>query len=329
MIGGSGPPARRKAGRPGVFAAGVALVAALAAPLLGCSRDPGKRTDAQVVVAEVDGTPIVLSDVKSEILSMRGYTPSLEAKGPTRAEVSEAMRLLIDRAIVLREGERRGVTVSGAELDAEVMRIREDFPPGGLEKALLQVGLDTDAWREQLRRSLRYRKSAGTIADSLATVTPQEVEAAFRKGGRPGPRPERIRVRQFLFGSVESAGSARKMLAKGGAVPGSVDSLATGVDLGFFSREELPPELPQELFRLKEGGVSEPVLREGSVSLFQVTKREPAQTQTLQTEEARIREALLVPRREAAFREWLSQALAKASLKVRAELLDRLSEGKS
>jgi len=267
--------------------------------------------------------------VKSEILSLRGYAPSLEAKRPTRAEVSEAMRLLVDRAIVLREGERRGVTLSAAALEVEVMRIREDFPPGGLEKALLQVGLDTDAWREQLRRSLLYRKSAETIADSLVTVTPQEVEAAFRKEGKPGTRPERIRVRQYLFGSVEDAGSARETLAKGGAIDRNGDSVAAGVDLGFFSREELPPELPQELFRLKEGGVSEPVLREGTVSLFQVTRREPAHAQTLQTEETRIREAILVPRREAAFREWLSGVLAKSSVKVRAELLEKLTAGKS
>jgi len=280
-------------------------------------------------VAEVDGTLIVLSDVKSEILSLRGYTPSLEAKGPTRGEVSDAMRLLIDRAVVLREGERRGVTVSDAELEAEVMRIRQDFPPGGLEKALLQVGVDTKAWREQLRRSQLYRKSAEAIADSLATVTPQEVEAVFRKERKPGIRPERIRVRQYLFGSLESARSARETLAKGEVPDGNGDSFAAGVDLGFFSREDLPPELPQELFRLKEGGVSEPVARADSVSLFQVTKRDPARVPTLQTEEARIRESILVPRREAALRKWLSGTLAKSNVKVRAELLDKLTGGTS
>ena len=82
----------------------IALVAAAAALCSGCARGPGKQTDAEVVVAGVDGAPIVLSDVKGEILSLRGYTPSLEAKGATRAEVSEAMRLLVERAIVLRQG---------------------------------------------------------------------------------------------------------------------------------------------------------------------------------------------------------------------------------
>jgi parvulin-like peptidyl-prolyl isomerase len=281
------------------------------------------------VVAEVDGTPVVLSDVKREILAMRGYAPSLEAKGPTRTEVSEAMRLLIERTIVLREGERRGVTVSDATLEEEMMRIRGDFPPGGLEKALLQVGVDTATWREQLRRSLLYRKSAEAIAASLATVTPQEVQAAFGKRGKPGTRPERIRVRQYLFDSAELASAARETLARGGAPDGNGDAAAPGVDLGFFSREELPPELPADLFRLMKGEVSDPVSRDGAVSLFQVTEREAGGPQTFSAEEARIREEILVPRREEAFRRWLSEAAARSSVKVRAELLEKLAEGKT
>jgi foldase protein PrsA len=309
------------------IAAGVALVAALAALLWGCSRGPEKKSDAEVVVAEVDGTLIVLSEVKREILSMRGYTPSLEARGPSRAEVSEAMRLLIERAIVLREGERRGVTVTDASLEEEMMRIRGDFPPGGLEKALLQVGMDTAMWREQLRRSLLYRSSAEAIAASLVTVTPLEVQAAFRRKGKPGNRPERIRVRQYLFDSPELASSARDALARGGSPDAGGDLSAAGVDLGFFSREELPPELPADLFRLMKGEVSDPVPGEGSVSLFQVTEREAPGPKTLETEEARIREEILVPRREEAFRQWLSGATARSSVRVRAELLEKLAGG--
>jgi len=48
-----------------------------------------------------------------------------------------------------------------------------------------------------------------------------------------------------------------------------------------------------------------------------------------EAEEARIREELLVPRREEAFRRWLSEATAQSSVKVRAELLEKLAEGKT
>lgn len=307
----------------------VALAAAAAALLWACSPAPSSRSDADVVVAEVDGAPVVLKDVKNEILSMRGYTPSLEARGPSRGEVAEAVRRAIERAVVLREGRRRGVTLPAGALEEEVMRFRADFPPGGLEKALLQAGMDPDAWRELLRRSLLYRRSAAAIAAAGATVTPQEVEAAFRKEANPAIAPERIRVRQYLFDSAERAAEARGKLQSGRPAGGDAgDPSAGGVDLGFFRRDELPPELPAGVFDLPEGGLSEPVPGEGVTSLFQVTAREAVRARTLRSEEARIRESILAPRREAAFRGWLAQATAGAKVKMRAELLQNLVEGK-
>jgi len=295
--------------------------------LWACSPAPSNRSDAEVVVAEVDGAPVVLKDVKNEILSMRGYTPSLEARGPSRGEVSEAVRRAIERTVVLREGRRRGVTLPAGFLEEEVMRFRADFPPGGLEKALLQAGMEPDAWREQLRNSLLYRRSADAIAAAGATVTPQEVEAAFRK--ERSPVPERVRVRQYLFDSAERAAVAREKLQAGRLVGGVAgDPSVEGVDLGFFRRDELPPEIPAGVFDLPEGGVSEPVPGEDVTSLFQVTRREAAGEQTLGSEEARIRESILAARKEAAFRRWLAKATAGVKVKVHAELLQKLVEEK-
>jgi len=307
----------------------VARFALIAALLWGCSPAPSNRPDADVVVAEVDGAFVVLRDVKNEILSMRGYTPSLEARGPSRGEVSQALRRAIERTVVLREGQRRGVTLPAGSLEEEVMRFRADFPPGGLEKALLQAGMEPNAWREQLRRSLLYRRSADAIAAAGAMVTPQEVEAEFRKERIPATVPERIRVRQYLFDSAEHAAVAREKLLTGRVVDGDAgDSSAEGVDLGSFRRDELPPEIPGGVFDLPEGGVSEPVPGDGVTSLFRVTRREAAGTQTLASEEERIRESILAPRREAAFRRWLAEATTEAKVKVNAELLQKLIEEK-
>lgn len=306
-----------------------ALFAGIAALLWACTPEPSKRSDGQVVVAEVDAAPIRLRDVQNEILSMRGYTPSLEARGPSRGEVSEAVRRLVERTLVLREGERRGITLPAGALEEEVMRFRSDFPPGGLEKALLQAGMEPDTWREQLRRSLLYRRAADAIAASGASVAPREVEESFRKERRRGTVPERIRVRQYLFDTAEQASAAREKLRESPpAAAGAGDPSTEGVDLGSFSREEMPPEIPAELFALPEGEISGPVPGEGVVSLFRVTRREPARAQTLQSEEARIRESILAPRREAAFARWLAGATAAAKVKVHAELLQKLLEEK-
>src|SRR5512134_3539479 len=130
----------------------MASAAALAALLLSCTRDPAPRSDADFAVAEVNGTRITLKDLKNEIAARRGLTASVSAGSAGRVEAQDALRVLIDRAVVLSEGERLGVSVTDSEVEKEVDRFRSDFPPGGLEKALRQAGLDMEAWRAGLAR---------------------------------------------------------------------------------------------------------------------------------------------------------------------------------
>ncbi|MEW6721253.1 MAG: hypothetical protein AB1346_12450, partial [Thermodesulfobacteriota bacterium] len=145
---------------PAAWAAALAVLAAVAG---SCAREAPGRSDAEIVVAEVDNVSVSLRDVKAEILSARGYSPALEERGADRAEVSEAIRALVERNVVLREGARRGITVPFAALEEEVTRYRADFPEGGLEKALVQVGMSAQEWRERVRGSLLYRRSADAI----------------------------------------------------------------------------------------------------------------------------------------------------------------------
>ncbi|MBI5577426.1 MAG: peptidyl-prolyl cis-trans isomerase [Deltaproteobacteria bacterium] len=320
----------------------MALAAALAALLISCSRDPAPRSDADVVVAQVDGAPISLKDLKNEIAAQRGLAPaadsggaapSISTKSAGRREAQEALRLLIERSVVLAEGERLGIAVSGAEVEKEVERFRADFPPGGLEKAIIQTGRDMESWRRELARSLLYRKSAAAIADSRASVTREEVEQVFRRREREFSRPERIRVRQFLFDSEENARTARGKILEGEGPDKVVERFSSGdvrptaADLGEVTREDLPEEIAAELFSLNEGGVSGIVPREGSYSLFVVVRKEPAHALSLAAAAPEIREGLLRSRREDAFRSWLRAKVGKADIRVQETLLDRMTEG--
>jgi len=307
--------------------------AALAALVLSCTREPAPRSDAAVAVAEVNGARITLKDLKNEIAARRGLTPSISARSASRGEVQEALRILIERAVVLSEGERLGVSVTGSEVEEEIERFRSDFPPGGLEKALHQAGMDMDGWRAELARSLLHRKAAGAIADSRVTVSREEVESVFRQRARQPFRPERIRVRQFLFPSEESARGARKRIQEG-EPPEEIlrrvsagDMRPTVAELGEVTREDLPPEIAAELFTLKEGGVSGIVPREESYSLFQVVRKEPAGTLTLAAAAPEIREELRRARREEAFRSWLTAQVGKSDIRVQEAILDQLAGG--
>lgn len=311
----------------------MALAAALAALIFSCSREPAPRPDADVVVAEVNGARISLKDLKNEIAARRGLSPSVSTKSAGRGEVQDALRILIERAVVVSEGERLGVSVSGSEVEKEIERFRSDFPPGGLEKALLQAGMDMETWRAGLARSLLFRKTAAAIADSRASVSKEEVDDVFRRRAKQLSLPERVRVSQFLFDSEESALSARKRIEEGESPGKVVERFSTGeirptsADLGDVSREDLPTELAAELFSLKEGGVSGVVPRDRGFSLFVVVRKEPAHTLSLADAAPEIREELLRGRREEAFRSWLRAQVGKADIRVQEALVDQMAGG--
>jgi len=306
--------------------------AAAACLVFACAAKPEPPVDPDVVVATVNGARISLKDLKTGIARIRGIALAVEVRDGTRTEVSRALRHLIERAVVLQEGERLGVEVTPAEVEEEVRRYRADFPPGGLEKALLQGGIDAEEWREDLRQSILYRKSVEAIARPLAEVAEQEVEKVYRETYGKKTRPDRIRVRQFLFDSPEAAAGARKELAEGVSPDSLVkrSSPAEGapldIDLGFLAREELPEEVAEELFGLPAGGVSGVIRRDGTYSIFLVVRKSPSGPYSYAEKAPELRRNLLGQRREEAFRTWLDAEVGKAHVKVQEEIVARLME---
>jgi len=306
-----------------------ALLATATVLLLACSREPARSNDAELVVARANGAPITLRDLKEEMASLQGLSYAAAARG-TASEVSEALRRLLERALVVQEGRRLGVTVSESEMEQELRGYRSDFPPGGVEKILLQQGIGMGEWRERMRQSLLYRKSADAIVDRRAEVSEDEVRKAYRKrAAEPGP-PERVRVRQLIFDSEAQARGARRRMQAGSPLEKTVLREMEGepapeiVDLGDLSRDDLPGEIAEELFRLPPGGVSGVVARDRSYSLFQVVGRRNLRKGSYSEEAPRIREALLREKREEALRAWVGEAMKKADIRVQEQLLDQI-----
>jgi parvulin-like peptidyl-prolyl isomerase len=312
----------------------LAAACVVVAGFVSCAKSPAPPADSDIVVATVNGAPINLKELKIEIARIRGVAPSAASPSGTRSEVSRALRQLVERAVVLQEGERIGVTVSGTEVEEEVRRYRADFPPGGMEKALLQEGIDAEEWREDLRRTIRYRKSVEAIAGPLAGVTEEEVQKGYRETFGMATRPERIQVRQLLFDSPEKAVQARERIVQGTSPDDVAKRFSTGetapldVDLGLLTRQELPEEVAAELFGLPVGGVSRVIRRDKTVSLFFIVRKSPPGAFSYAEKEPEIRRELLSRHREEAFRKWLEAQVGKADVRVEEKILAGLSEGR-
>lgn len=310
----------------------IAFLASAAILLLACAREPAKTTDADLVVAQVNGTRITLRELKEEMAALQGLSLSAAATG-TAAEVSGALQRLLERALVIQEGRRLGVTISESEVEEEVRKYRSDFPPGGLEKVLLQQGIGMEEWRAKMRRSLLYRKSTEAIADRFAEATGEEVREAGQRGTSRYGHPEQVRVRQLIFDSRKRALRARRRIVAGDS-PDEVVLPAAGeepapavVDLGYLSRDDLPREISGELFGLPDGGISGVVQRDKSYSLFLVVETRKALEGSFEEAAPRMREDRFQGMREEKFRGWLEEAMTKADVRVQERILDQIAEG--
>ncbi|WP_324716362.1 peptidylprolyl isomerase [Carboxydochorda subterranea] len=274
----------------GLFAAGYFTYATLAAP--------GKD-----VVARVNGDPITREQLTSELERQAG---------------SSILQQMIGRRLVLQEMSRRGVQVGKAEIDAEMGRIRDQFPSAqAYEDALKRYGVTEEELRQEVELNLGVR-ALGRLGVSVSDA---EVRQYFDANKESLGQPEQVRVRHILVGTRKEADDLLKQLKSGAAFDQlarehSLDqaSAAEGGDLGFISRGATVEPFETVAFKLKKGEYAIAQTPYG-FHVLQVTDRREAKPAQFEQVKDEIRERLLEQKARTP-EEILGELTQKASIEV-------------
>lgn len=228
---------------------------------------------------------------------------------------------LIDRELSLAEARRRGITVTPAELAAALDDHRRDYPVGGFEALLKERGLTLEAWQAELSENLTLDKLTDQLVGEQGRIGEMEIDAYYAAHRADFDRPAQVRVRQIVTADASSGERILAQLRKGEpfAELAKRESLspeaANGGDLGFFGRDEMPPEF-DVVFTLPVGKLSPLVKSEYGYHLFLVEEKRPAARLSRQEATREIRTRLEAERREAVYREWLQALRGKATVEV-------------
>jgi len=272
--------------------------------------------------AEVDGHPIPTAELEAEVRSFTQQfgqlPPALEQALPrVRRGILER---LVDRELMFREAQRRGLAPTPADVDAALAAARQGLEARELAAALAGEGRDEAAWRETVERDLAVERLQKAI-EAGASVTEEEVT---RRLGELRPDlsvPEEVRASQLLVRTEEEAAAARRRILAGAPFDEVAREVSIspdaerGGDLGWFPRGQMPPEFDEIVFALPVGKVSEVASTAFGFQLFLVTGRRPARERDEAEVRAQVREDLLAERREAAFRAWLEEARRRARIR--------------
>lgn len=170
-----------------------------------------------------------------------------------------------------------------------------DQTPPEVTAALLRVFLEEElvlaAGGDSDDRILPVAVRSGRARDLLATLCPppplptiRETEEYLRAQGKPQEEGERIRLRQLILSDLPTARNVRQRLLRGESFEALSSSLSrapnaeTGGMLGWFERDQLPPEFEAAVFGLRSGQFSQPVASNAGWHVFHVMERENAST---------------------------------------------------
>ncbi len=235
--------------------------------------------DPQFVVAEVDGEPIRLKEVKRVFegtrrrFGGRGMVSNPQVLGRIRDMTIERM---ISTQLITKASHDAGITVTDKEADEKLASIVEQS--GGDREKLVEhlknAGITFDEFKLQVREDLARSKFIDSILEKQK-IDDKELKAEYEK--RKGELGK-VRASHILLKTNAAEGSdedkkkkaeIEKILAdvRGGKI--KFDEAAKkysegptkvkGGDLGFFEADKMVPPFSKAAFALKVDEISEPV----------------------------------------------------------------------
>lgn len=157
----------------------IILLIILVTMLLAQSAVAGSPVPATGTAALVNGVVITTADVRFELeRSLRLQKKTVEELTPSALarQRKEALSRLVGRELLYQESRRRGIIIAPAAVEAELIRLRRQYPAKQeYSTSLAIVGLSETAIRSQIERGLAIQRCLEAEISSGATVTERDV----------------------------------------------------------------------------------------------------------------------------------------------------------
>lgn len=274
---------------------------------LGASAEENKASAPAAEAQLPDPVAIVEGEKISRADLQEAFNNALAASGMNPDEIEPAQKMagyrdILDELIVDKLVSRKAssVEIKDADLEAEVGRVKGQFPNEEAFKAEMQKAGETESsFRDTIKRMMQQRKWMEEKVGDKASVPEAEVKKFYDDNKKEFQHPELVRASHILILTPEDADEktvAEKKKAAEAALarvtdkkedfatvakevseePGAKES---GGDLDFFPKERMVPEFANAAFAMDKGAISkEPVRTKFGWHVIKVTDRKPAGT---------------------------------------------------
>lgn len=225
---------------------------------------------------------------------------------------------LITQELIAQEAKAASVTVSDADVTAEIDLIKKSF--GSEEEfnsTLAQYGMTLETLQKDTKVNLTIRK----ILEPQTDVTDAEIQQFYDENKASLGTPEQVQASHILVATKEEADAILAELKQGADFatlakekstdPGSKDK---GGDLGFFGKGAMVPEFEEAAFALKVNELSGVVQTEHGFHIIKKTAEKAAVVPTFEEKKEEIRKQLVATEANELSEAWMAKIREKAKI---------------
>lgn len=252
----------------------------------------GQGTAVDKIVAKVDKHIVLLSDVEAGY--MQEITNGKQVDESTKCEILQG---LVVNKVLLAKAEIDSVIVEEKEVEGDLERRMEYYIMqfGSAEKLEQAYGKSIDAWKKELRKSLKEQMTVQRMQDEITKaikITPNEVKRFYSSIPQDSIPYFSTEVEVGQLVKIASVGKEQKSetkdrlqeirdrivagedfetLAK--TYSDDVESAKRGGNLGFAKRGRMVPQFEAAALKLKPGEISQVIESEYGYHVIQLIDR--------------------------------------------------------
>jgi peptidyl-prolyl cis-trans isomerase C len=287
----------------------------LSATLLLASCESRKDELSSKPVLKVGERVLTLREFSNQLARRLKDLDALTAKNSQTLSLikEEILRSFITRSLILDYAESKKMSVSSAELDKEVDRIRAYYPDDvSFRRILAEENISFSDWREQLKHRLLEQKVFQEMTEKIKAPTPEELRQYYSQNTSQFKTKERIFIRQIVVEEQAKAELMKNELRKK-----SMEVLAkqysitpegkSGGVVGWISKDEVDFFEPLFSYRI---GTPGPIFKTPyGYHLAVVEKKSPSTNLNFEEVKGRIERQIRSQKEQALFTEWLDAQL--------------------
>lgn len=300
---------------------------------------PPKPVPAQLpdVIATVNGEVINKAEFEGALQALEG-----RAGGPMPSDQRDRiLRGMLDDMIafklLVQEVAARKIVVPDADIDAQIAKVRSQFPSDAqFQQALAAQKVTLEKLRDNARTQLGVEKLLESEVAGKIAVTPAAIEDFYKKNLDKFQQTARVRASHVLITIPQNADAATKEKAKAKAeavlaeIKGGKDfaavakensqdpgSAASGGDLGFFQQGQMVPAFDEVAFKLNPGEMSGVVESPFGFHIIKVAEKQAARVVPLEEAKPQIEQFLTGQNRQTQAQSFVSTLKAKAKIDIR------------